>query len=67
MTPLTPIGWILFVAMWVAGPVTGYVACNMIASARERRSAERRDVAIFGVFGGLLAIATTLLMLVDGL
>ena len=67
MTPLTPIGWILFVAMWVAGPVTGFVGSSLVNCAWERRPAARRDVLAACLFGGLMAVATTLLMLVDGL
>ena len=67
MTPLTTTGWILFAAMWVAGPVTGYTACVLIASVWERKTLERRKVVTIVLFGGLMAITTALLMLVDGL
>lgn len=32
MMPMTPGGWILFAAMWLAGPITGYAATSLIAS-----------------------------------
>ena len=67
MTPLTPAGWILFAAMWVAGPVAGYTACGLIASFWERKALERGEMVTIILFGGLLAITTALLMLVDGL
>lgn len=67
MTPLTPVGLILFAAMWVSGPITGYTACGLIASIWERKTVGRREVVTIVLFGGLMATTTGLLMLVDGL
>ncbi|GJE12473.1 hypothetical protein [Methylobacterium longum] len=67
MTPLTPAGWILFAAMWVAGPITGFTACSLIAAAWEHKAVDRRAARTVGLFGTLLAITTALLMLVGGL
>ncbi|KNY24546.1 hypothetical protein [Methylobacterium sp. ARG-1] len=67
MTPLTPIGWILFAAMWLAGPITGYTGTSLIASAWEHRKLETRGVLTFGFFATLLAISTLLLTFVAGL
>ena len=64
MTPQTPIGWILFAIMWLAGPITGYVACNLIASAFDRRAVKRRDVVNLGIFGSLLTVSTLVLMFI---
>lgn len=67
MTPHTPIGWILFAAMWVAGPVTGYAASSLIASVWSGETVKRRNAITFGLSGSLLAISTLLLMLIVGL
>ena len=67
MTPLTPVGWILFAAMWVAGPITGYAASALITAAWERSAVNRRTVTTFTLFGSLLAVTTLLLMLVPEL
>jgi hypothetical protein len=67
LTPQTPAGWILFAAMWAAGPITGVTASNLITFAWERKTVDRGDVMTVSLFGGLLAIATLMLMFVDGL
>ena len=64
MTPLTPLGWILFATMWLAGPITGYTATSLIAFVWERRKLEMRDVMTLGLFASLLAISTLLLTLI---
>ena len=67
MTPLTTAGWILFAAMWIAGPITGYAASALVTAAWERRAINRRAATTLGLFGSLLAVTTLLLMLVPGL
>ena len=56
-----------FAAMWVAGPITGFTVSGLITAAWERKAIDRRAATTAALFGGLLAIATALLMLVDGL
>ena len=65
MSPLPPAGWILYAALWVAGPITGYTAARLIVTAWERQPLERNDVMTAGLFGGLFAIAATLLMFAE--
>ncbi|XYD11974.1 hypothetical protein R1A27_33010 (plasmid) [Methylobacterium sp. NMS12] len=67
MTPLTLVGWILFAAMWLAGPITGYTAARLTAYALEWRKLETRGALILGLSGSLLAISTLLLTFVAGL
>ncbi|MGU3668206.1 hypothetical protein ACLBX9_28810 [Methylobacterium sp. A49B] len=67
MTPQTTIGWILFVIMWVAGPITGYTSSSLIASVLERKSVKRRDAITFALFGSLLTVSTLVLISVVGL
>lgn len=67
MSALTPAGWILYAAMWVDGPVAGYTASRLIASAWEGKTVERNEVVTVGLFGGLLVIAVLMLLFAEGL
>lgn len=67
MTPSTITGWILFATMWVAGPITGYTVSALITAILERKAISQRAVMTASMFGSLLVITTTLLMLVPRL
>lgn len=67
MTPQTSTGWILFAALWLAGPIAGYVALNLAAARWEHEAVKRRDVLAASILGPVLLVAALLLMFVDGL
>lgn len=67
MIPQTITGWILFAAMWLAGPITGYLACSLVSAAWEREPIGRREAIAFGAFGGLMLVSTLTLVFVQGL
>lgn len=67
MTPQTLTGWILFAALWLSGPITGYAALNLAAARWERESMKRRDVLAASILAPLLLVSALLLMFVDGL
>jgi hypothetical protein len=64
VTPQTTTGWILFAAMWFAGPIAGYAASDLLAAVSAREPINRQDVLAAVIGGAMLMVATLLLIFV---
>jgi hypothetical protein len=65
VTPQTTIGWILFAVMWLSGPIAGYAASELVATAWAREPIQKRDLLAVSISAASLVIAALLLVFAE--